>query len=350
MRCAAAYAQQRSRGLAEADEDAPRGRAFWSGLITFGLVSIPVDLYPGNRSTRISLRMLGPQGSPLHREYRCPEHETAIDWDEIVRGYEVSEGEYVTVTDEELEALEPRKSREIDLRRFVPEEDIDPVFFQRTYILAPSGDTTKAYHLLAETMEKSKRAGIATFVMRGKEYLVAILAAGGVLRAATLRFADEVRTPEQIGLPSSTKPKATEVQRIRRAIAELEADSLDEDELRDERARRILALVEDKEARGEVIEAPREAIDASEMSEVIDIMQLLKERLQGVPSERAPARRPATSTKRARARPVDAPARSARSLSDQSKQALYRRAQELGIDGRSRMSKDELIRAIRRAS
>ncbi len=331
--------------MAEEEEEAPRVRPFWSGLITFGLVTIPVDLYPGNRSSRISLRMLSPRGDPLRREYRCPKHETAIGWDEIVRGYEVSDGEYVTVTDEELESLEPRKSREIDLRRFVPADEIDPAYFERTYILAPSGDATKAYHLLTETMEQSKRAGIATFVMRGREYLVAIFASGGVLRAATLRFADELRTPEQIGLPPPIEPRAADVRRIRSAIAKLESDALVEDELRDDRARRILALVEEKEARGEVVESSREAVGAGEASEVVDIMQILKARLEGTASEPSSRRRPETSPARSRARPV-----AGKPLTEQTRQALYRRAQELGIDGRSRMTKDELIRAIRRAS
>ncbi|HEY0671085.1 MAG TPA: Ku protein, partial [Longimicrobiales bacterium] len=170
-----------------------RTRSFWSGTITFGLVSIPVNLFPGVRSQRAALRMLADDGTPLQRRFYCEKQNREVNGDEIVRGYETAKGKYVVVTDDELEALEPKKSRDIDLRRFVPAEDIDPLFFERSYYLAPAGESVKAYRLLAETMEKTGRAGIATFVMRGKEYLVAIVAEDGLLRADTMRFADELR-------------------------------------------------------------------------------------------------------------------------------------------------------------
>src|SRR5690606_796011 len=149
-----------------------------------------------------------PEGVPLARRYYDEKHEREIQREEIVRGFELDDGEMVLVTDAELEALEPDKTRDIDLRRFVPAESIDARYFDRGYFLAPSGDSTKAYRLLAAVMEKSKRAGIATFVMRGKEYLVAIFAENGILRAETLRFADELRSADDVGLPEPAKPKA----------------------------------------------------------------------------------------------------------------------------------------------
>jgi len=176
-------------------------RSFWSGTLAFGLVSIPVDLFVGNRSAGVPLHQVTAEGTRLRRRYFCSKEERPLETDEIERGREVEPGRFVTVSDDELDALAPEKSREIDLKRFVPKEQIDPLYYERAYFLVPSQGSTKAYRLLARTLEDSGRAGIATFVMRGREYLVAILGADGLLRAETLRFADEVRRPADIGLP-----------------------------------------------------------------------------------------------------------------------------------------------------
>src|SRR5690606_3909652 len=178
-------------------------RSLWSGSITFGLLSLAVDLFPAVRTEALPLKIVDESLRPLTRRYVCPEHEDRfLSRDEIVRGYEIEDGEYVLVTDEELESLAPEKSRAIDLRKFVDVAEIDPMYFKRSYFLTPAEDeANRAYRLLAETMERSGRAGIATFVMRGKEYLVALLAENGVLRAETLRFVDEIRRPEDVGLP-----------------------------------------------------------------------------------------------------------------------------------------------------
>lgn len=266
--------------MAEQEDDV-RPRSFWSGTITFGLVSIPVELYPANRSQRVSLRMVSPEGTPLQRRYFCSKDGRELDWDDIVRGYEVAPDEYVVVTDEELEKLAPDRTRDIDLRRFVPVADLDPIHFQRAYYLTPGGNSTKAYRLLAATMEQTGRAGIATFVMRGKEYLVAILAENGILRAETLRFADEVRTAEDVGLPEPSKPKAAAVKKVEKAITSLTEKELDEAELADDGAERLLSLVAVREASGVgVVEAPADA-EAASSEGVIDLMEVLRRSLQG---------------------------------------------------------------------
>src|SRR5467141_1175086 len=187
------------------DANQQGARPFWSGTLTFGLVSVPVDLYPGNRTNRAPLRMLGPEGEPLARRYYSQKSGRDLDQEEMVRGYEIDKDKYVMVTDEELERLAPDQSRDINLRRFVDLESIPPLYFDRSYFLAPSEGSEKAYKLLTETMEKSDLAGIATFVMRGKEYLVAIFPENGILRAETMRFKDELRTPKEVGLPDMKK-------------------------------------------------------------------------------------------------------------------------------------------------
>ncbi len=282
---------------------APQPRAFWSGTITFGLVSIPVDLFTAVRPHRVGLRMLSPEGHPLSRRYVCSGDDKPLDSEEIVRGYPDDDGEYIVVSDEELESLEPRKSRDIDLQRFVPRDEIDPMLLERPYVLAPAGQSTKAYHLLAATMERSGRAGIATFVMRGTEYLVAIFAEGGVLQAQTLRFVDELRTPEGIGLPEVRKTTAQQRKKVEAAIKALEQPELDQDLLHDEETAELLELAERKRAESrDVVEVPEvPAEEGEEADNVVDLMSLLKQRIGAArpsPSRRKPKRAASRRTSR----------------------------------------------------
>ncbi|MEX0907266.1 MAG: Ku protein [Gemmatimonadota bacterium] len=314
-----------------ADPDDDAARSFWSGTITFGLVSIPVDLYPANRTQGVSLRMVSADGTPLARQYVCPKEERALDWDEIVRGYEIEKDEYIVVTDDELERLEPGKTRDIDLRRFVDAAGLDPIHFERAYYLTPGGNSTKAYRLLAATMEKTNRAGIAAFVMRGREYLVAILAEKGILRAETLRFADEIRGWEDVGLPAPVRANATAVKKFEKSIRGLVRRTLDEEDLLDHSAARLLKLVAAKRRSGEgVVEAATRG-DAEPAEGVIDLMDVLRRSLQG--QKRRRAKRAAGSD-----------------VSGKSKDELYERAKQLDIPGRSGMTKQQLVRAIERTA
>ena len=179
---------------------------------------MPVSLYPAARSNRASLRMLGPDGQPLARKYFAEKTGKDLDADEVVRGYEIAKDKYVIVTDEELERLAPEKTRDIDLKQFVPAESIPPIYFERGYFLTPAAGSQKAYKLLAETMDKSGLAGVATFVMRGKEYLIAIFSDKGILRAETMRFADELRSPEDVGLPKKKEPSKALFTSLRRSL------------------------------------------------------------------------------------------------------------------------------------
>jgi DNA end-binding protein Ku len=357
----------------EDDEDV-QPRSFWSGTITFGLVSVPVELYPANRSQRVSLRMVSPAGTPLERRYFCPKEERALDWDEIVRGYEIEKDTYVVVTDDELDKLAPDRTRDIDLRRFVPAADIDPMHFERAYFLTPGGNSTKAYRLLAATMEQTGRAGIATFVMRGKEYLVAILAEKGILRAETLRFADEVRTAADVGLPEPEKPTAAAVRKMEKAISSLSRARLDEKVLDDRASERLLELVAKKEKSGtDVVQAAVEPGHGS-TDGVIDLMEVLKRSLQGragdepVRAKRASGGRSTSGAKQAGTKSTAKKSRTKQSLAKKSgskssstkksgaalegrsKEDLYEQAKQRGIPGRSGMSKDELIAALERSA
>jgi DNA end-binding protein Ku len=292
-------------------------RPMWAGTISFGLVSVPVNLYPAVQRSGVGLRMLAEDGTPLARRYYCPKDEQDVPAEHLIRGYEVEPERYVVVTDEELEALEPRKSRDIDLRRFVDVASIPPLFFERSYYLTPATDSTKAYRLLAATMQHSKRAGIATFVMRDKEYLIAILAERGILRAATMRFADEIRTPGDIGLPAAVEAKSSDIERFEREIRRHSSEKLDLRELRDETTERLIDLIEKKKAaRQDVVVAPAGAAPEADEEEV-DMLEVIRRSLRVVGVDKETPIREATTrargTRRAGGRTEPARAKTGRS-------------------------------------
>lgn len=291
----------------------------WSGSISFGLVNVPVRLFPAYRAVSTGLRMVTQDGVPVERRYWCPEHEREVERNELVRGFEVEDGSFVVLTEEELDGLEPRKSREIGLRRFVDVAELDPFHFDRAYILAPAGDSTKAYRLLAAAMEETGRAGIATFVMRTREYLVAILARDGILRAETLRFPDEVRAPADVDLEEGPDATRDAVDAMKRAVAGRTRDDIDRGELQDPQLSKLEALARGKRRAGEgVVRMEEEA--ASGGAEIIDLMAVLKRSLASGGGDE--------------------------DLASLTKAELYERARERDIPGRSRMTKDELVRAL----
>jgi DNA end-binding protein Ku len=242
---------------------------FWSGTISFGLVSIPVTFYPANRSSHLGLRMLAPDGTPLERRYCSSTTGKELAPQEMVRGYEVEKDHYVAVTDDELDKLDPEKSRDIDLRRFVPVDGIPPIYFERGYFLGPGGKSTKAYQLLAATMEKTRRAGIATFVMRGKEYLIAIVAENGILCAETMRFKDEIRAPESIGLPEKPAVAEEKIRHFEQIIHKHSEPELSRAELHDETSAALLEIVKAKRGEKENVIVTRKAEEEAAEPELV---------------------------------------------------------------------------------
>lgn len=270
----------------DAEETTHRPRPFWSGIVAFGLVSLPVSLFPANRGKSVRLSMVDQEGHTLRRRYYCDKQERTLEQDEIVRGYPVDEDRFVIIEDEELEALAPEKTREIDLQRFVPRHEVNPVFFERGYFLAPDTASTKAYRLLARSMEEEQRVGIATFVMREKEYIIAIMSEKGILRAETLRFHDEIRTPEYVGLPTAEEADEKLTRKITRAIKKHSSKTFDPALLEDHQARQLLDLVASKrEDDTDIIEPAAE--DEVADDNVVDLIQVLKERLEGKPTRKA---------------------------------------------------------------
>src|SRR4030095_993557 len=200
------------------------------------------NLFPAARSNRASLRMLGPDGQPLARRYYAEQTGKDLHADEVVRGYQVNKNKFVVVTDEELERLQPEKTRDIDLKQFVPADSIPPLYFERGYFLTPAAGSQKAYKLLAETMDQSGLAGVATFVMRGKEYLVAIFSDKGILRAETMRFADELRSPADVGLPKKKQTTKATVHKFEKLIASKTKKQFSPTKLADKQSDELLKL------------------------------------------------------------------------------------------------------------
>lgn len=325
--------------MPEQVSDRSHPRPLWSGSLTFGLVSVAVALFPAVRGARTSLRMLSPDGTPLRRRYICPREGRPIEPDEIVRGYEVEKGRFVVLTDGELAALDPQKSREIDLQRFVPLDQIDPIYLDRAYFMVADGDSSKAYRLLAETLQATERAGIATFVMRAKAYLVGIWAQDGLMRAQTLRFVDEIRTPADVGLPEALSAPDALVDALRTEIRAAAGDDITTGDLKDEDDAQLRRLILRKKAAGNGIVRTAAKASANEGARVIDLMEMLKRSVEGEAADEV------VSAGGHRSRKV--PQSSADALGNESKNALYARAKALGLPGRGSMNKQQLIEALR---
>lgn len=271
-------------------------RSFWSGTLSFGLVTIPVELYTATRSNRRSLRMLAPDGTPLSRRYFTADGKPLENGD-LERGYAIDKEEFVVVDDDELERLLPEQSRDINLSRFVPAGSIPPLYFDRAYILAPARGVSSAYRLLANTMERLEKVGIATFVMRERQYVVAISARDGVLRAETLRFADELRDPDQLGILAKREPSTQEVRTMQAAIKKLSKTKLPAADLKDSYWERLEKLVAQKKKNDtDVVPVPSEAEPEADGAEIIDLMALLQKSL----AEQKPANSQRPGVKKAR--------------------------------------------------
>ena len=221
--------------------------------------------------------MLGPDGQPLARKYFAEKTGKDLDADDTVRGYEIADNKFVIVTDEELERLAPEKTRDIDLKQFVPAESIPPTYFERGYFLVPAAGSQKAYKLLAETMTKNDLAGVATFVMRGKEYLIAIFSDNGILRAETMRFADELRSPKDVGLPKKKAAPKASVQKFEKIIANKSKKQFSPTKLADKQTDSLLKLVKKKQSkRGNVVKVEDEM---ETHHKVVDLVAVLKKSL-----------------------------------------------------------------------
>lgn len=250
-------------------------RAIWSGAISFGLVSVPVKLYSAVSRKTVRFNQLDSETNTRVKQKRVNAEGEEVSYDQIVKGYEIAKDSYVIVTDDELASLSPKATRMIDISDFVDESEIDPIFYDSAYYLAPEELARKSYALLAEAMEDAGRVAIASFVMRTKQYLVAIRPSNGALMMSTMVYADEVVAKDDIpGLEDLDEFEATEAEL---AMASQLIDSLTADfepeRYEDSYRQEVLDLLEAK-ASGEVtaIEAPAAAEDEG----VVDLLAALE--------------------------------------------------------------------------
>src|SRR3954452_15200905 len=233
-------------------------RSIWRGAISFGLVNVPVKLYSAVSKKTVRFNQLHEKdNSRINLKRFCAEEDAEVPYEEIVKGYEISPGRYVVITPEELEALDPAKTRTIDIEDFVDLEEIDPLFYEHPYYLAPDTGAEKPYKLLLEALKETNKVAIARVVIRSKEYLTAIRPAGDVLTMETMLFADELIDPDQIDELPDDDVRATEreVDMARQLIESL-ATPFDPTKYRDEYRERVLDLIERKAEGQEVAVTP----------------------------------------------------------------------------------------------
>ncbi|MFK4066472.1 Ku protein [Streptomyces sp. NPDC029674] len=320
-------------------------RAIWTGVITFGLVSVPVGLYTAVENHTVHFHQLQRGTADRIRNRRVNERTgKEVSSEDIVKGYEAAEGEYVVVEPDELDEIAPGRSRTIDISDFVDLDDIEPVYFDRTYYIAPRGkDHTKVYGLLREALAEAGKAGIATFVMRGKQYLTALRADDKVLVLQTLHWADEVRDPDQElpELPSGQADKGKERDMAIQLIDALDAP-WEPAKYHDTYQEKVRELVRAK-AEGQEIEAAEEAPQATNVVDLMEVLQGSLDRARGTKSKESTKSRP--KPRKTGSKKKTAP-RKETGLQQLSKSELYQRATEQGIEGRSKMSREELIEAL----
>jgi DNA end-binding protein Ku len=300
-------------------------RSIWSGSISFGLVNVPVRLYSAIQEHKLQFHFVHEKdSSPIGYQKICKKENTPVPDDEIVKAFEFEKGEYVFMEEEDFAAAKVEGYKSIDIVDFVPYEDIDPIFFAKTYYLGPDRGAEKVYSLLVKAMADSELAGIAKFVMRDQQHLGALRIRDGVIMLEQLYFVDEIRPVDEIKA-SRARVSREELQMAERLIESWTTEWKPEkykDTYRDE----LGAIIKAKRKGQDVHAAPE-----LEEEEPADLMTALRESVE-------------------RSRRGSARSRREGSLGDLSKHELDERAKAAGIEGRSKMSKAELVRALQRAA
>ena len=268
----------------------------WSGAISFGLVNVPVKLYSAVSRKTVRFNQLNAEtGNRIQQKRVDPETGEEVGYDQIVKGYELTKDRYVVITPDELDALDPEKTRTVDIEDFVDLDEIDPVYYDHPYYLVPDKGATKAYGLLLGAMKQANKVAIARVVLRSKEQLVAIRPAGDVLMMETMLFHDEVVPAHDIeDLPESKELKATdrELKMAQQLIDSLSSE-FDPASYHDEYREKVLELIEMKASGQEIAVQP----EAPEPAKVPDLMAALEASLAAVKDDGAGKKKSSSSKK-----------------------------------------------------
>jgi DNA end-binding protein Ku len=268
-------------------------RAIWSGSISFGLLNVPVKLYSAVSKKSVSFRELRESDGSRIRHKRVAEADgKEVDYNDIVKGYEIAPEQYVVITRDELEELDPKKTRAIEVLDFVDLDDIDPIYFDHPYYLGPDKGAERAYALLVKAMEDSHKVAVCRFVLRNRESLAALRPMDGVMTMATMRFADEVVSTDELTevLGEETEaPKKKELDMAKALIDSLTSE-FDAEQYRDEYREELLDLIERK-AKGESIVSSE--AEAPKPTKAPDLMAALEESLAAVKAEESSSKKSA---------------------------------------------------------
>jgi len=253
-----------------------------SATVSFGLVSVPVQLFAaGESKASVSFNMLHKKdGARLKQQYLCTKDGEKVERSDMIKGYEFQKGQYVTFTPDELKALEERGTGAIEIKEFLPAQQVDRIWLDRTYYLGADKGGARAYKLLAEALEKSKRVAIGQYAARGKQYLILIRPLEGRLVMEQLRYADEIRSIAEIPVPE-TDVKDQELQLAIKVIDQGATDEFQPEKYKDTVRDRMMEQIERKVEGKQITEEPEEAPKAK----VLDLMQALKQSLGGAPAE-----------------------------------------------------------------
>lgn len=271
-------------------------RPMWNGSISFGLVNVPVKMFNSVKKKTLHFNQLrASDGCRIRLKKVCSSDGTEVESEDIIRGYEISPERYVTVTDEELQVLNPKTTRSIDIEDFVSLEEIDPVYFEQSYYLVPDKGAAKAYSLLFAAMKKTNKIAIARIVMRNKQYLAAIRPAGRALSLATMYFADEIVSQNDLeALPEDIEPNERELTMAEQLITSL-SSPFEPEKYKDEYREKVLDLIE-KKAEGQTVTLQPAA---PEGGKVIDLMAALEASLKAMKKEGSPdSEKPARSRRK----------------------------------------------------
>lgn len=262
-------------------------RSLASLTVSFGLVSIPVNLYPATQSRAVvSFNLLHRKcGSRLRQQYVCIKEDVVVERADIVKGYEFAKDQYVMFTPEELKELEETSTGTVDITEFVPDEKIDPIYYDTAYFLAPGKGGAKPYALLAEAMRKTGRCALARWAARGKQYLVQLRPVEDGLIMQQLRYADEVRPISEIEIQPA-QIKDTELKLALQLIDQISADAFNPKAYEDDVTKRIQAAIE-KKVKGQEISVSPGVPEGKGSAQVIDLMEALRASLGKAGSKRA---------------------------------------------------------------
>ena len=258
-------------------------RSIWKGSISFGLVNIPVGLYPAENREEIPLHLLDKRNMARVR-YKRVNEETGreVPWEETVRGYELDDGRYVVLSDEDLQRASPEKTQTVDILDFVALDEISPVYFDKPYFLAPEKKGAKSYALLRETLKRTGKIGIATVVIRTKQYLAAVIPQDDVILLDLLRYPHELRTPEGLDLPSGKQGVGERELDMAKRLVEGMVDSWKPERFKDTYFQDLKKLIHQRVEAGQLEESPpvEEEEKKPARSNVVDLMALLKQSVE----------------------------------------------------------------------